>query len=140
MNALEKIQSEFKVLREEESSIIEKLKSFDEQKKILKGRLQEMQTDLFEKGVYTCYITEIFRIAKIQFSRLNKRVNEELIPVDTLELNKWIGRVKSEQGLRDIIDALKELAKYKPGQVKNIYALTQRIIIGGAYKKSPHKK
>jgi hypothetical protein len=136
MNISEKIQEEYKVLKAEEAAINEKVKLIEEEKKKLTERLQNISHSLYQKTIFMCHINEIFRVAKIQFSRLSKRSVETLTAEDILELNKWIGRVKSEKGYKDIIDALNELSKYSPNQIKsNLYALTQKIIIGGAYKR-----
>jgi chaperonin cofactor prefoldin len=135
MNTSDRIKEEYKVLKNEEISINNQLKSLDDQKQKLNERLQKIQLGIFKKGIFVCYITEIFRIAKIQFPRLRKSRIEELTPEETQELDKWIGRVKSEQGLKDILEAIKELDKYQPHQVRqNVFALCQKIIIGGAYK------
>jgi hypothetical protein len=53
---------------------------------------------------------------------------------DIAEVEKWISRAKSTDGLKDIKEALEEMNKYYPGEVSNIYAVIQKIIIGGANK------
>jgi len=135
MGILEKTQTEIDVLKTEQDKLIESLRINDTQKKALSDQLQESRKKAYIKSLYLCHIKEIFRIAKIQFSRLYRRPIDVLTSEDILELNKWINRVKSEDGLRDILDALNELSKYSPGQIRSsVYALTQKIIIGGAFK------
>jgi len=117
----------------------------DYQKKMLDALEEEREKishRLSEQAVIVQKIEEIYRLAKFQFSRLQGRnaklaellpfQDTALTPDDVVELEKWIGRVKTLEGYQDIIDALKELSKYKPGSVKNVYALTQKIIIEGA--------
>lgn len=136
MNASDKAKEEYEILKKEEVSICNQLSSLNDQKQKLSERLQKIRSKAFEKRISLDYILEIFRIAKIQFPRLRKSTNETLTSEESQELDKWIGRVKSEQGLKDILDALKELEKYQPHQVRqNIFALCQKIIIGGAFKK-----
>lgn len=140
MGILEKTQTEIDVLKTEQENLTESMRKNDAQRKALSDQLQESKKKTYIKTLYMCHTKEIFRIAKIQFSRLYRRPIEVLTPEDILELNKWINRVKTEDGLRDILDALNELSKYSPGQIRSsVYALTQKIIIGGAFK-SPRKK
>jgi hypothetical protein len=116
---------------------LEKLKKSTEQDiEIKKKDLLTISEELYNLKLRAVHIEEIYRLATLQFSRLRARPGLPLTDADMAELSKWIGRAKGSQGLMDIIEALKELQKYYPGDIKsNLYALTQRIIIGGAYKK-----
>lgn len=137
MNNIEKIQNEISVLHKEGDSICKQFDDLEEQRKKLSDRMQKIHRSLYEKNISYNHITEILRLAKVQFSRLRKLPVEALTQGDIEELSKWIGRAKSDEGLKDIVDALNELEKYEPSQIeKNLYALCQKIIIGGAYKKN----
>lgn len=101
---------------------------------------ESIERDLYQKKIYMTHIREIFRLAKIQFSRFRKIPEPTLTAADVQELNKWVGRVKAEDGLLDIINALREVEKYKASEIKtNLYALVQKIIIGGAYNQGKKK-
>jgi len=101
---------------------------------------ESIERDLYQNRIFLTHIKEIFRLAKIQFSRFRKVPEPTLTEADVRELDKWIGRVKAEDGLLDIINALKEMDKYKPSEIKsNLYALVQKIIIGGAYNQGKKK-
>jgi hypothetical protein len=134
------IEGECSVINSELNSIAIQLDTLEQQKRELHERRSKIEQSLYIKNIFLTHIREIFRLAKIQFSRLNRNITETLTDRDVAELNKWIGRAKSEQGLKDIVDALNELTKYNPDQVKNIYALCQKIISGGAYNKNKLKK
>jgi chaperonin cofactor prefoldin len=135
MNNIEKIHDEIAVLRQEGDSICKQFDNLDEQRKKLSDRIKKIHQSLYEKTIFLEHINEILRLAKIQFSRLRKNPAETLTPEDIAELSKWIGRAKSDEGLKDIVNALNELEKYEPSQItKSLYALCQKIIIGGAYK------
>jgi septal ring factor EnvC (AmiA/AmiB activator) len=137
MNNIEKINDEIAVLRKEGDLICKQHEDLEEQRKKLSERMKKIHQSLYEKTVSLTHINEILRLAKIQFSRLRKLPVETLTQSDIEELNKWIGRAKSDEGLIDIVNALNELEKYEPGQItKNMYALCQKIISGGAYKKN----
>ena len=103
------------------------------------GELHEIHEKLFRARVIHLYLLEIFRLASFHFPRLRKQPNGELTPEDLQELDKWVGRVKSTDGLKSIVDALKEIAKYQAPQIKNVYALVQNIIIEGPNGKRPGK-
>jgi len=120
---LEKIQQEFQDLA------LKKL--------ALQAKKEKAERDLYEKKILYTHIKEIFRLAKIQFSRFRGDSEyQNLTPADIQELDKWIGRVNGEEGLLNIIKALMEVFKYQPSEIKsNIYALLQKIIIEGPYKK-----
>ena len=133
MNNIEKINDEIVVLRNEGDSICKQFDLLEEQRKKLSERSKKIQQSLYEKTIFLNHINEILRLAKIQFSRLRRSPTETLTAQDMAELNKWIGRARSDQGLKDIVNALNELDKYEPQQVQNFYAVCQKIIIGGAY-------
>jgi|GEM_PF-6399822 len=100
----------------------------------LKQELKEYEQKLYDVSIRELHLKEIYRQAAIQFSRLRKLPEAQLTKEDVAELEKWIGRAKSIDGIRDVVDALKELQKYSPVEIRsNLYALVQRIIIGGAY-------
>ena len=89
---------------------------------------------LYEKNILLCHIQEIFRMARVQFSRLRQAPEQALTDVDVKELDKWIGRTQSVDGLIGIWKAIAELKKYRPSDIKlNLYALVQKIIIEGPY-------
>lgn len=137
MNSIEKISNEIDLLRREGDLICKQVDDLEMQRKKLSDRMKKIHQSLYEKTVSLEHINEILRLAKIQFSRLRKIPVETLTSGDIAELSKWIGRAKSDDGLKDIIDALNELEKYEPSQItKSLYALCQKIIIEGAYKKS----
>jgi hypothetical protein len=88
----------------------------------------------FEISMREQYIREIYQNAQTQFSRLRRELNNDLKEADIVELEKWIGRAKGDQGLINIIKALKALKKYQPHDIhSNLYALVQKIIIEGPY-------
>lgn len=137
MNSIEKISNEIDLLRREGDLICKQVDDLEMQRKKLSDRMKKIHQSLYEKTVSLEHINEILRLAKIQFSRLRKIPVETLTSGDIAELSKWIGRAKSDEGLKDIIDALNELEKYEPSQItKSLYALCQKIIIEGAYKKN----
>jgi hypothetical protein len=133
MDHIKQLQDEIRVLETEKKAIAEELAKLQAEKISFLRRQEQVDQSLYQKGVTLFHVHEILRVANIQFSRL--RGKEGLTIDDLSELNKWIGRVKSEDGLKDIIGALNELQKYQPASIKtNLYALVQKIIIGGAYK------
>jgi len=96
--------------------------------------LEESKKKMFEVSMRELCITEIYRLAKTHFPRLRKDKKQELNPEDILELDKWIQRSHSLDSLKTIIDALQELDKYRSFDIKkNVYALVQKIIMGGSY-------
>lgn len=106
----------------------------DERHKIISKR-EELERKEYELQLNLSHIKEIFRLAKSQFSRLRALPDPKLSDADVKELDKWIGRVKSEDGLLGIRDAIRELDKYNPADIKtNLYALVQKIILEGPYK------
>jgi hypothetical protein len=98
------------------------------------------ERELYYKKICLTHIKEIYRLAKNQFSRIRGLPEPTLTEADVLELDKWVGRAKSPESLIDISNALMELNKYQPSEIKsNLYALVQRIIIGGAYNQGKRK-
>ena len=83
----------------------------------------------------------IYKLALHHFPRLRNENPDNLTPEDVAELKKWIGRTKSTDGLKDIVNALSELSKYYPKDIKsNLYGLIQKIIMGGAYRVKKEEK
>ena len=63
-----------------------------------------------------------------------RREAQHLTDADVAEIEKWVGRAKSIDSLEGIANAMRELQKYQPIDIKsNLYALVQKIIIEGAY-------
>ena len=109
-------------------------------KKNLTSNQEFVERDLYQKRIYLAHIKEIYRLARTQFSRFRRLPEPTLTEADVRELDKWIGRVKGADGLVDIGNALMELNKYNPSEIKsNLYALVQKIIIGGAYNQGKKK-
>ena len=103
--------------------------------------LEIFQNQLFEEQMKQLHIKEVFRLAKLQFPRLRGEKSNMLSTADVAELEKWLKRAKTTEGIKDIIDAIKELQKYYKADVKtNLYALVQKIIIGGAIHSKRNKK
>jgi hypothetical protein len=100
-----------------------------------KWSLESKERELALKNTYLTTLYEIYRIATFQFSRLRNEPKANLTPEDIAELNKWIGRAKTGEGINAIIQAIKELDKYSSSEIKSVYALVQKIIIEGTYKK-----
>jgi hypothetical protein len=116
------------------------LENWEREKRLTIDHLNRLELELYEKNIYLCHIREIFRLAKIQFSRLRHSPQPILTTTDIKELDKWVGRAKSEDGLKDIRNAIAELSKYSPSEIKsNLYALVQKIIIEGPYEKDVRK-
>jgi hypothetical protein len=129
----------------------EKLKSLDEAKSktanllIEKAQLEETlkmtmeRRDQNHKLLYEIqerelHLKEILRLAAIHFPRLRKQT--DLTQADYDELDKWIRRSKSNEGLKSIVSALQEIEKYHSYDIKtNLYALVQKIIIEGPKSK-----
>lgn len=81
-------------------------------------------------------IREIFRIAAAQLPRLRGDASGKLNDRDTAELDKLIGRAKTDEALLAITNGINELQKYKyPADIRNLYGLLQKIIIEGPRKK-----
>jgi hypothetical protein len=140
MDALKKFMEEYKILQSEEEALKLNLQNLEFTKREYITRLEQIKGIIYKKKIALCHMEEIFRLAGIQFPRLRNYKPDHLTEEDNQELIKWIGRAKSEDGLKDIIDALNELGKYRPIDIKtNLYALVQKIIIGGAYKEKKKK-
>lgn len=94
--------------------------------------LNECKADLYQAQLKEIHIKEIYRLAELHFNRLLRRSNKSLTVDDILELEKWIGRTKTIEGLRVIVTALEGLKKYQPSEIRsNLYGLVQKIIIEG---------
>lgn len=106
----------------------------------VKIELKETEAELYQVRTRELHIAEIYRLAAHHFSRLRRQTGESLMVQDIAELEKWIGRARSNDGLKNIVDALAELKKYRPIDItKNVYALVQKMIIEGVYHES-HRK
>jgi len=127
LESLSNVRSEIVSLRQEKE-LKEKLLLDTQQ------RITEIQNILYQKQQTELHLSEIYRQASIQFPRLNCRPGSELTKEDLGEIEKWINRAKTCDGLIAIAKALESLTKYKPNQVKNVYAITQKIIIEGVRK------
>jgi hypothetical protein len=118
----------------------EMVKSCSEEQRAVYTECVKRQRDFNNWKSSVSFIQAICTTAAFQFSRLRGGPNAGFSPEgfltaeDRQELEKWLGRVKTPEGYRDIFIALRELAKYSPGKVKNVYALTQKIIIEGPFK------
>jgi hypothetical protein len=141
MKSLVDLSKEVSAVEQDINTKKERLREILLEKRNLFLSVEELERQLYLKKISLAHVKEIFRLAKIQFSRLhrNKDLNTTeptLTDADVRELNKWISRVKGEDGLIDIIKAITELDKYSPSDIKvNLYALVQKIIIEGPYKK-----
>lgn len=119
----------------------ETLSDLEIQRHDLEQRRQEVEEALYQTRLRVVYLEEIYRLAGIQFNRLRREAGTNLREEDVRELEKWIGRTKSNEGLQDIVEALKEVQKYRPIDIKsNLYALIQKIIIGGAFHQKGERK
>jgi hypothetical protein len=93
-------------------------------------KLAQNKNILYASQERVLHIQEILRLAELHFTRLRKQT--ELTQADYDELEKWIRRAKSSDGLKSIVLALQEIAKYRSYDIKlNLYALVQKIIIEG---------
>lgn len=132
--SLKKIQDEIIILNKQkemdENSILTLSKTLHD----LKSTLLDRGKILYNLHIRETHILEIFRLASIHFPRLQEQ--SELSPKDIQELEKWINKAKDNDGLICIIEAMEELRKYYPRDIKsNLYGLVQKIIMEGAYKK-----
>ena len=101
-----------------------------------KTLLNTLQEKLYQVKQKQLHVEEIMRLAGVQFARLREKPGSGLLPEDLEELEKWMGRARTLDGFRDIVAALRELYKYTPSGIKsNLYALVQKIIIEGPYRK-----
>jgi hypothetical protein len=119
-------------------SLEKRKKSLENIKAGAEASLRSIEDDYFDTVTRTQCIEEIYRVARIQFGRLRHTPGALLTQKDVQELDKWIGRAKSNLGLMDILKALRTLEKYRPIDIKkNLYALVQRIIMEGPFPKKP---
>ena len=133
---MDKITEEIDLLEADSNQITVELTKLHQKQRELHEKKDFIQKALYEKNFVLIQVKEIYRLAAVQFSRLrDKASSPNLTEPDIQELEKWIGRAKTQAGLVDIINAITELSKYQPSEVRNIYALVQKIIIGGAYHK-----
>jgi len=127
-----------KRLKEMEKNILELKKNKDEAEKEIKFKktiLNTIEEQLYNEELRFLHVSRIYRLASLQFPRLRGENSNDLSSEDVKELDKWINRAKSNDGLQNIVDALTELGKYYPKDIKsNVYGLVQKIIIEGAYK------
>lgn len=123
------IQKTVEGLQKQEEQIEQNLRDMNKE-------LHMVHEELFKSRVSMLYLKEIFRLASLHFPRL-RRTSDALTAEDLQELDKWTGRAKTTDGLKAIVDALKEIGKYQPHQVKNVYGLVQKIIIEGPNGKKP---
>lgn len=129
MSILEELKQHIVDLKKDRGSLEKELK-------IKASILYGMEENLYNMELRYVYIKRIFRLASIHFTRLRGEREDRLTPADIQELEKWIGRAKSTDGLKDIISALSELKKYYPKDIKsNLYGLVQKIIIEGPIKR-----
>jgi hypothetical protein len=134
LNSLSKIEEKLDLLKKEEI----KLKEIISDKQ---DNLEKIRSSLYETTQRYFCILKIHHIGSIQLPRLQGREYGELSEKDIIELDKLINRSKTLEGLVNIIEALKELKKYYPHDIKtNLYGLLQKIIIEGAYTKTRQKK
>jgi len=117
----------------------ENLNLLEESIKKLRKEYDVLSQRLYELSERELKVKEIYRLAGIHLPRLQRRT--ELSDKDKAEIEKWLCRAKSLSGLDDIILAFREMDKYKAGDIKiNLYALIQKIIIGGPFKEGTGKK
>jgi len=125
--SLEKIKKQITDLHVQEARLLSEISQ-------RKNKIDEIESELYKLTQIEPHLTEIHRLAYKHFLRLKKQ--DHLTNKDYEELEKWIGRAKSPESLKSIVQALSELEKYYPEEIKtNLYALVQKIIIGGAYHK-----
>lgn len=135
------VEPSLKKATERKKALQEKQEALARELETTKAMLSECQRELYEAMLAEAHINEIYRLARIHFPRLHRQKDQGLSEADVMELEKWIARAKSVSGLKDIADALEELQKYYPSDIKsNLYALVQRIIIGGPYHEAKRRK
>jgi hypothetical protein len=106
-----------------------------------RSQLEDVESRLYHWKTRELHIRRIYQLASKEFPRLRRDEDGRITADDVAELEKWIGRAKGPDGLKDIVEALTELQKYRPVDIKsNLYALVQRIIIGGAYHQTKRRK
>jgi uncharacterized protein YpbB len=122
------------MIRQKKLALEERIKTLNLTIETSKIELEECTAKKYDVFLRELHISEIYRLAKLHFPRLRREKIQELDLKDTLELDKWIDRAKSSESLKAIVDAIQELEKYQPIDIRgNLYALVQRIISGGAY-------
>jgi len=127
VNSMEIISHQIDNFKRMEQGYLKQIDSIQIELSIIQEKLYALQQKLL-------HIQEIYRIASLQFPRLRREPRGTLTEADKTELEKWIGRAKSSDGLVSIVSALEELQKYFPEDIRsNLYALVQKIIIGGSY-------
>jgi hypothetical protein len=123
----ERFKEQIEKLRKSEQEYLRKMGEAREGLNVTQRALYDYQQRLL-------HVQEIYRLASQQFPRLRREQIGTLNAADRAELEKWIGRAKSNDGLLSIIRALEELGKYFPTDMKsNLYGLVQKIIIEGPY-------
>jgi hypothetical protein len=101
-----------------------------------RATLNKKAVELYKLQLEILHISEIYRLAEIHFPRLRSQPKGTLMEKDIIEIDKWISRVKSEEGLKNIVAALRVLSKYHPHDIRsNLYGLVQKIIVEGPFKK-----
>jgi hypothetical protein len=109
---------------------------------LLKETTEKIETKirlLYNAQERELHLREILRLAALHFPRLRKQ--KDLISADYDELEKWIRRAKSNEGLKSIVLALQEISKYQSYDIKsNLYALVQKIIIEGPKTKTSNMR
>jgi len=118
----------------QQSALENRIKELETTLETAKIELEESKKELFEISMRSLYIQEIYRLAKHHFPRLRREKSLELSEGDIQELDKWILRAKSPDSLKAIVEALQEMEKYRPIDIRgNLYALVQKIILGGSF-------
>jgi chromosome segregation ATPase len=115
INSLIQAQDELSDLLAKHQALLSQVIPIMEQMVSLNARLQLLK--------------EIYNLAETHFPRLQEK--PALTAQDTEELEKWIYRARTDESLHDIIAALNQLRKYKPSDIKSLYAFVQKIIIEG---------
>jgi len=125
----------FQVEAEKRKLLETAIKKLEEEITQRNTALAQTRRDLYNVSLRDLHLREIYRRAKIEIPRLRKEPPGHLTEADVAELEKWIAREKTTEGLARIADAMEELRKYRSFDIRtNLYALIQRIIIEGAYK------
>jgi chromosome segregation ATPase len=119
------------------TELSEKIKTLETEKEAseisineLTHRVEAIKSQLYQANEQKLHLAEIVRLAAHHFPRL--RNQKELTDADYAELEKWVRRAKSVDGLKSIVAALQEIGKYERYDIKsNLYGLVQKIIIEG---------
>jgi hypothetical protein len=127
MNNQEQLATQIDILKKTEKSWVEQVDHAQTELSTTQEKLYNLQQRLL-------HVQEIYRLASLQFPRLRREPRGTLTEADRAELEKWIGRAQTPDGLTSIVSALEELSKYFPADMKsNLYGLVQKIIIEGPY-------